>query len=129
MRFFLSFPIHLAIDAFTILFLLLTIEMTTAFQTCRNKPCILENINFDNYSTSLFVSYQQVATTSDAPSSSLMNEKNSQGGLLRNTFNDPAPASITKRDKLKSTRILRTIPSGQKQLPLHIRIVKVRLHD
>jgi len=113
--------------------------MTTAFHICKNKPCIVEkSYYYNNFTTLLFMSsYQPVATTSDVQSASAAPLIDlTQKGLLRHRLNDPgsgsasasASASIMTSDELKSStttsRMLRTIPSGQKQLPLHIRIVK-----
>lgn len=126
MKSFLLFPIqkNLAVDSCFLL--LIMAKMTSAFQTCKIKACMLENkYSFDNHSTSLFMSYQQIATTSDAQSSMLVDLKAKQE-ILRNSFHDPSSAltSIAASDEMKSTRMMRTVPSGQKQLPLHIRIVK-----
>ena len=121
MKSFSLFPIHIALP------LLMMTKMTSAFQTFKNKPCTVEKSYSYNFSTSLFVSsYQPIATTSDVQSSALVDF--TQRGLLRHKFNDPVSTSISTRDELNSStsRMLRTIPSGQKQLPLHIRIVKVR---
>ena len=91
---------------FTVLLKALTNQRATAFQTLDRKVR-------QHSSTALSLGFQSVVVR---PASS----ETEQGKLNTSHRQDAIKAVIGDRSRLS-----KTVPSGQKQLPLHIRIAKV----